>query len=210
MSASSPALSPAPSGSLLRLASILREEDTVISACVVEPGGEPLLGQLCAYGPRAEAAPGEYSLVVECVREGYLLHYGASRILAGHDMDLALLAGDYLYAQGIDRLAALGDITAIHELSDLISLAAEAQAEGRDDLAGPLWLAATVAVGCGPTPEHEAAKASARALEMAAGAALLASARAAAEAVGLGDPFGRAADSIDFASRKLWTSELRG
>ena len=32
-------------------------------------------------------------------------------LLAGHDADLALLAGDYLYALGIERLAALGDAT---------------------------------------------------------------------------------------------------
>ena len=47
--------------------------------------------------------------MVEAVREGYLLHYGEPRLLAGHDADLALLAGDYLYALGLDRLAALGD-----------------------------------------------------------------------------------------------------
>jgi hypothetical protein len=34
-------------------------------------------------------------------------------MLAGHDRDLALLAGDYLYALGIERLAALGDTEAI-------------------------------------------------------------------------------------------------
>ena len=43
--------------------------------------------------------------MVEAVREGYLLHYGEPRLLAGHDADLALLAGDYLYALGIERLA---------------------------------------------------------------------------------------------------------
>ena len=38
--------------------------------------------------------------MVEAVREGYLLHYGEPRVLAGHDSDLAVLAGDYLYALG--------------------------------------------------------------------------------------------------------------
>ena len=51
--------------------------------------------------------------MVEAVREGYLLHYGEPRLLAGHDDDLALLAGDYLYALGIERLAALGDADAV-------------------------------------------------------------------------------------------------
>ena len=58
--------------------------------------------------------------MVEAVREGYLLHYGEPRLLAGHDPDLALLAGDYLYALGIERLAALGDAEAVLELADLI------------------------------------------------------------------------------------------
>ena len=54
--------------------------------------------------------------------EGYLLHYGEARILSGHDRDLALLAGDYLYARGIELLASLGDAEAVRELGDLISL----------------------------------------------------------------------------------------
>ena len=70
------------------------------------------------------ARPAEYALVVEAVREGYLLHYGEPRLLAGHDPDLALLAGDYLYALGLDRLAALGDTRAVAILADLISTCA--------------------------------------------------------------------------------------
>ena len=46
-------------------------------------------------------------------------------MVAGADRDLALLAGDYLYALGLERLAALGDLDAVRELSDLISLAAQ-------------------------------------------------------------------------------------
>ena len=42
--------------------------------------------------------------MVEAVREGYLLHYGEPRLLVGADADLALLAGDYLYALGLERL----------------------------------------------------------------------------------------------------------
>ncbi len=47
----------------------------------------------------------------------------------GADDDLALLAGDYLYARGLERLAALGDLEAVRELSDLISLVAQLHAE---------------------------------------------------------------------------------
>ena len=80
---------------------------------MVEPAEPPVFGLAAAAGARAAAAPGEYALVVEAVREGYLLHYGEPRLLAGHDADLALLAGDYLYALGIERLAALGDSDAV-------------------------------------------------------------------------------------------------
>ncbi len=52
--------------------------------------------------------------MVEAVREGYLLPLRASRgSLDGADPDLALLAGDYLYALGLERLAALGDLEAV-------------------------------------------------------------------------------------------------
>ncbi len=61
-------------------------------------GADPALGLLAAAGPRAAEAPGEYALVIESIREGYLLHYGEPRVVVGADPDLALLAGDYLYA----------------------------------------------------------------------------------------------------------------
>ncbi|HEY5054285.1 MAG TPA: hypothetical protein VII45_12840, partial [Solirubrobacterales bacterium] len=95
---------------------------------------------------------------VESVREGYLLHYGEPRLLAGHDADLALLAGDYLYALGIRRLAALGDTSAVGELADLISLSAQLHAEGRAAAAPELWRTAAIAVGNGADETHETAK----------------------------------------------------
>ena len=183
---------------LTALALDLREEETVISACVVEPTVEPALGMLAAAGPRASAAPFEYALVVEAIREGYLLHYGESRLLAGQDRDLALLAGDYLYARGIERLASLGDAPAVRRLADLISLSAQCHAESRTDLVPPLWLAVTVAVGTDGGPAHEAALADARRMEPAAGEALLAAARAGAASARLGAALDRAAESIDF------------
>ncbi len=109
---------------------------------MVEPAAAPELGVLAAAGPRAASAPAEYALVVEAVREGYLLHYGEPRLLAGHDADLALLAGDYLYALGLDRLAALGDTAAVAVLADLISACAQLHAEGREDAVPELWRAA--------------------------------------------------------------------
>ncbi len=140
-------MSSGPEDALRVLAALLREDDTPISPHVVEPREEPVLGPLAAAGPRAAAAPAEYALVVEAVREGYLLHYGEPRVLAGHDADLALLAGDYLYALGIERLAALGDAAAVLELAGLIGLCARLHAEGREGEAPARWRAAALAIG---------------------------------------------------------------
>ncbi len=89
-----------------------------------------------------EPAPGDddVELAIEAVREGYLLHYGEPRLLAGHDADLGLLAGDYLYALGLDRLAALGDTGAVATLSELISRCAQLHAEGRESEVDDLWV----------------------------------------------------------------------
>ena len=128
-----------PAEALRTLAATLRAEETPISSHVVEPAASPDLGLLAAAGPGAAADPAEYALIVEAVREGYLLHYGTSRLLAGHDDDLALLAGDYLYALGLDRLAALGDDRAVAILSDLISSCARLHAEDRAASVPRLW-----------------------------------------------------------------------
>jgi hypothetical protein len=124
---------------LRALAQQLRDEETPISPHVVDPAVPPELGELAASGPGAAVAPAEYALVVEAVREGYLLHYEQPRLLNGHDSDLALLAGDYLYALGLDRLAALGDTRAVGVLADLISECARLQAEGRTEEIPDLW-----------------------------------------------------------------------
>lgn len=114
---------------------------------MVEPTAEPEFGPLAAAGPRAASAPAEYALVVEAVREGYLLHYGEPRLLRGHDADLALLAGDYLYALGIEGLAALGDAEAVAVLAELIARCAQLHAEGREEEVATLWRASALAVG---------------------------------------------------------------
>ena len=124
---------------LRRLAQLLRDEDTPISPYVVDPTEEPDFGLRASAGSRTAAAPAEYALVVESVREGYLLHYGEPRLLSGHDRDLALLAGDYLYAIGIERLAGLGDSEAVGRLADLISRCAQLHAEGRAEGVPQLW-----------------------------------------------------------------------
>jgi len=88
----------------------------------------------------------ERLFVLEVVYEGYLMHYGTPRAFARMDDDLRLLAGDALYALGLERLATAGDVEAVAELSDLISLSAQAQAEGRVPLADALWEASARAL----------------------------------------------------------------
>ena len=87
--------------------------------------------------------------VLESVREGYLLHYGEPRELPGIDDDLKLLGGDTLYALGLARLAAEGDLEAVSELADLISACAQAESEGRPT--ADLWEAAATSLR-GQTP----------------------------------------------------------
>jgi len=124
---------------LQTLAGQLRAEDSPISPHVVDPAEPPILGEL--------AGGAEYALVVEAVREGYLLHYGEPRLLAGHDPDLALLAGDYLYALGLDRLATLGDTRAVAILAGLISECARLHAEGDTQGIPDLWRKAAGEIG---------------------------------------------------------------
>ena len=75
----------------------------------------------------------------EVVREGYLLHYGEPRFYAIEDRDLALLAGDRMYAAGLAALASAGDTAAVRVLATLIAGCAEAHAVGESARADDLW-----------------------------------------------------------------------
>jgi hypothetical protein len=81
----------------------------------------------------------ERLFVMEAVYEGYLMHYSTPRAFEAMDPDLRLLAGDALYALGLERLAAAGDLDAVAELAGLISRSAQAHAEGRPESAGQHW-----------------------------------------------------------------------
>jgi hypothetical protein len=113
---------------------------------------------LAAQGPRAAGNRAEYELLVEAIYEGYLLHYGAPRVVLVEEADLGLLAGDRLYAVGLERLVALGDTIAVAELADTITLSALAQGAGEPALADAVWGAGARAVGWGPSESHRRAK----------------------------------------------------
>jgi hypothetical protein len=156
---------------LARLRALLRDEGGLI-ATLVEPdptssatdapdahnghGASP--GAIAANGPRAAGRRDQYELLVEAIYEGYLLHYGAPRVVRVPDADLKLLAGDRLYAIGLARLVELGDTLAVAELADTITLSALAQGAGQSLLADAVWVAGARAVGYGSSAEHDRAK----------------------------------------------------
>jgi hypothetical protein len=84
--------------------------------------------------------------VLAAIREGYEQHYGAGRVLRTEDRDLALLAGDRLYALGLALLADRGDVRAVAVLAELISECASAHAEDQPARAEAAWDRATSAL----------------------------------------------------------------
>jgi hypothetical protein len=135
-----------------QLADELRAEGGLLAETLGGDDGPQVHGDIVAG--RGET----YPLLVEAIREGYLLHYASGRVVQPEDPDLALLAGDRLYALGLERLAALGDLEAVAELADVIALCAQAHAEGDTDRADAVWEAGAEAVASGPAPDHQAAK----------------------------------------------------
>jgi hypothetical protein len=134
------------------------EGGTLAELVAAPPGGQlPTPGppQLAASGPRVADQAAEYELLLEMIFEGSLLHYGCARVVHTDDPDLALLLGDQLYALGLTRLAALGDLEAVDALATVISQLAQAHAEGNGDSAEAIWAAGARAVGWGtPGPER--------------------------------------------------------
>ena len=87
----------------------------------------------------AGRCPDRHLLGVEMIYEGYLLHYGRSRLFSQTDADLALLTGDYLYAAGLREICATGDLGAVGALAGLISRCARNQGDGKGADDAALW-----------------------------------------------------------------------
>jgi hypothetical protein len=156
-------------GTLDELHSLLDSEGGLLAAALQKADAGEVFAPLVTAGPRTSADPRGYAIVVESILEGYLLHYGRGRIVDDPDPDLRLLAGDHLYAFGLVRLARIGDLEAVDELSDLITFCAQAHATPPDDDGGsPSWLtqafwaSAVLAVAAGPSREQRDAKERAR------------------------------------------------
>jgi hypothetical protein len=95
----------------------------------------------------------------------------------------------------------LGDLEAVRELSDQISLSAQLNA-GSENHGGPgaaaLWLASVTVTAAGPEDGHEQAKSALRAGDPAAPAGLWEAAGAAASRAGIRERLERAAEAIGF------------
>lgn len=91
-----------------------------------QPGPEAATGFSALFAAAAHALTGAarepYLFSLEYIFEGYLLHYGRSRVLLPADTGFSLLAGDYMYAQGLSRISQLGDAVPIRLLAGLVSL----------------------------------------------------------------------------------------
>ena len=145
-------MTPTSVNALGQLADELRAEGGLLAEIVRGDDGPQTHGE--AVAERGET----YPLLVEAIREGYLQHYACGRVVQPEDPDLALLAGDRLYALGLERLAALGDLDAVAELADVIALCAQAHAEGDPARADAVWNAGAAAVAGGPAADHQAVK----------------------------------------------------
>ncbi len=126
--------------------------DTIVEAAAAE---SPLWGE-AARPPEEQMrepvfsrlGPDDHALGLETIYEGYLVHYGRSRLFAPDDRDTALLLGDYLYAHGLVRVAETGDVKAVSDLAELISRCAQLRAEGLGG-DGDEWVATSRALGNG-------------------------------------------------------------
>ena len=115
--------------------------------------------RLAIFSPLADE---RFALGLETIYEAYLAHYGRPRLFAPRDREAAILLGDYLYAHGLVRIAATGDVDAVAKLADLIGLCAHLRADGLPG-DGEAWVAAARSLGDG---DEGSAADEARALEL--------------------------------------------
>lgn len=130
--------------------------DTITGEAAVEsplweaasrPAGER--DEIAVFSPLGET---RFALAVESIYEGYLLHYGRPRLFRADGADGAVLLGDYLYAHGLVRLSSHGNVDAVANMAELISLCTQLRAEDgvfTARLDGAAWAATTACLASG-------------------------------------------------------------
>jgi hypothetical protein len=113
--------------------------------------GEALRAEPERLGIFGRLAPDRFALGLETIYEGYLVHYGRPRLFEPADSETALLLGDYLYAHGLVRIAATGELDAVVALAELISTCAHLRAEQAPG-DGEAWVGAARRLGGDPGP----------------------------------------------------------
>jgi hypothetical protein len=134
---------------------------TLFETIAVEAGVEsPLWARALLRREERELLPvfsplGEerFAVGLESIYEGYLLHYGRPRLFAPVDRDTAVLLGDYLYAHGLVRIAAQGEVDVVADLAELLSVCAQLRAESRPG-DGAAWAATVTCLGGGEVLEE--------------------------------------------------------
>lgn len=121
------------SDALADLAAELRADGGLIADATVDPGAaaDRSLGDAVRRLPRGAVVGDALPLAIEATREAELLHHApeAARVVRTDDRDLALLAGDRLYALGLARLAEGGWTDEVAILADVVALVARLHAD---------------------------------------------------------------------------------
>jgi hypothetical protein len=122
----------------------LVDDDPLLAATLLSPEDVPSGGPTDGLQPDLDA---RLRIGVEAIREGHLLHWGEGRLVRTTDSDLALLAGDRLYALGLESVAGTGDRSAIVSLSRLIKASAVAMAASSEAGSESEWTATCERIG---------------------------------------------------------------
>ena len=124
--------------------------ESALWAAALRPEGER--DETPVFSP---LGPARFAVGLESIYEGYLLHYGRSRLFAPADSDTAILLGDYLYAHGLVRVASHGEVEVVADLAALISRCAQLRAEGLEG-DGAAWARTVVSLGAAdPRPDAD-------------------------------------------------------
>ena len=124
-------------------------------------GREPALGRAAARRARARArvfwplAPDRFALGARDDLRGLPRPLRPAAALLARGRDVALLLGDYLYAHGLVRIAATGELDAVATLAELISTCAHLRAEQADG-DGEAWVDAVRRLGGEPDAARSA------------------------------------------------------